>query len=192
MRGQHIWWMPLTAALFVGACTNTPKIAFLDYVKEREDMSKFVLANTSGDFTLVMLPMHIGGLVVPDYSIEVLNDGLWERIDDWHPANPRGHVLDEFDVNECFILGPHKTCEFSIPTPDLTNEWRIVVSYEAYSDRGFWGRLFTGQSKVEFFGTAISQSIKGFSAASASERMSRNLTPERQVLTNAEHSILYK
>ena len=192
MKERHIWWLPLTAVLFVGSCTNTSKIAFLDYVEGREDMSKFVIANTSGDFTLIILPMHIDGIVVPDYSIEVLNDDLWKRIGDWHPENPRGFVLDEFDVNECFILGPHKTCEFSIPTPNLTTEWRIVVSFEACSSRGFWGRLFTGESKVEFFGAAISQSIKGFSAASASERMSRNLTPERQVLTNAEHSILYK
>ncbi len=172
MRGRQIWWMPLTAALFVGSCTNTPNVAILDYVGERGGMSKFILANTTSDFTLIVLPMRIDNLIVPDYSIEEVHDGVWKRIDDWHPANPRGFVLDEFDLNECFKLGPHKTREFSIPTPDLTNEWRIVVSFEANSRRGFWGRLFIGESRIEFFGAAISQSIKGLQAAAASARTS--------------------
>ena len=183
-----MWWLPLTAVLFIGSCTNTPKIATLDYVEGRGGMSKFKLANTTSDFTLIILPMHIDSLIVPDYSLEEVYDGVWKRLGDWHPANPRGFVLDEFDVNECFQLGPHKTCEFSIPTPHLTNEWRIVVSFEAWSNRGYLGRLFMGESRIELFGGAISPPIKGLPAVPSSTNRALPKEPQESAQPHSDDS----
>ncbi len=142
--------------------SRTQEFATLQHTRNRDGMSGFILANTTTDSTLIILPMYLDNMTrkVPSYDIEEFTEDLWKRIGDWHPANPHGYVLDEYDINDCFKLGPHQTYEFSIPTPAMTNAWRITIAFEAKClHDGFWSSFLGRNNEESFEGGVVSPSI---------------------------------
>ncbi len=142
--------------------SRTREFTTLQYTGDQNGVSGFILANTTSDSTLVILPMYLDNMTrkVPSYYIEEFTDGSWKRLGDWHPANPHGYVLDEYDINDCYKLAPHQTCEFSIPTPAMTNAWRISIAFEAILlHDGFWSRFLGKNNEESSLGGVVSPSV---------------------------------
>ncbi len=150
-------------AILLSSCTPKKEIASLHYCGKHGETCLFRLFNLTDDKTMFIVPMYLRKfeMEVPAYAIEELDGGIWKRIDDWHPSNPRGEISDEMDINSCFRLAHESSLEFVIPAPKMTNDWRISVGLEVHSPNSLLRRLLYGEDSSTMFVGVESMTIKG-------------------------------
>ena len=80
LLGNVLWlsFLILELSVFSGCRSRAREFATLQYTGDRDGMSGFVLANTTSDSTLVILPMYLDNMTrkVPSYYIEELTEDL--------------------------------------------------------------------------------------------------------------------